>query len=205
MDCWTVSASAPTNIWATNGGYSWHGKDPSLQDEFVANLITPEFGKVTGWQIVQGRDFSRGMPTTNHPIVINEMAVKYMNLKNPIGEVLTRDHGNEQYTIIGVVKDMINESPFEPIRQMIFGVNYKFTNNISIRVEPHASMTRALDAIKTAFQKYDPNEVFEYQFADQEYAKKFGDEERVGRLAGVFTAMRTCPGGSLRRRPEGLS
>jgi len=129
------------------------------------------------------------MPTTNHPIIINEMAARYMNLKNPIGEVLTRDHGNEQYTIIGVVKDMINESPFEPIRQMIFGLNYKFTNNISIRVQPHASMTHALDAIKTAFQKYDPNEIFEYQFADQEYAKKFGDEERVGRLAGVFTAL----------------
>jgi ABC-type antimicrobial peptide transport system permease subunit len=184
------SASAPTNIWATNGGYSWHGKDPSFQDEFVANLVTPEFGKVTGWQIVQGRDFTRGMPTTNHPIIVNETAVRYMNLKNPIGEVLTRDHGNEQYTIIGVVKDMINESPFEPVRQMIFGINYQgYINNISIRVEPHASMARALDAIKAAFKKYDPSEIFEYQFADQEYAKKFGDEERVGRLAGVFTTL----------------
>ena len=184
------SASAPTNIWATNGGYSWHGKDPSFQDEFVANLVTPEFGKVTGWQIVQGRDFSRGMPTGNHPIIVNETAVRYMNLKNPIGEVLTRDHGNEQYTIVGVVKDMINESPFEPVRQMIFSINYQgFINNVSIRVEPHASMARALDAIKAAFKKYDPNEIFEYQFADQEYAKKFGDEELVGRLAGVFTAL----------------
>ena len=50
-------------------------------------------------------------------------------------------------------------------------------------------MTNALAAIKAAFTKYDPQDIFEYQFADQEYAKKFGDEERVGRLAGVFTTL----------------
>ena len=183
------SASAPTGIWATNGGYSWTGKDPSMQDEFVANLVTPEFGKVTGWQIVEGRDFARGMPTGNHPIIINQAAVRYMNLKHPIGEVLTRDGGNEHYTIVGVVKDMINESPFEPVRQMMFSLNDQYINTIDIRVQPNASMPRALAAIKAAFSKYDPGNVFEYQFADQEYAKKFGDEERVGRLAGVFTVL----------------
>jgi putative ABC transport system permease protein len=183
------SASGPTQIWATNGGYSWTGKDPSMQDEFVANLVTPEFGKVTGWQIVQGRDFVRGMPTGNHPIIINEAAVRYMNLKHPIGEVLTRDGGNEHYTVVGVVKDMINESPFEAVRQMMFSLNDQYINVVDIRVRPNASMPRALAAIKVAFSRFDPENVFDYQFADQEYAKKFGDEERVGRLAGVFTAL----------------
>ncbi len=50
-------------------------------------------------------------------------------------------------------------------------------------------MNQALTAIKATFNKYDPRDIFEYQFADQEYAKKFGDEERVGRLAGVFTTL----------------
>jgi putative ABC transport system permease protein len=183
------SASAPTNIFATNGGFTWTGKDPSLQDEFVSNFVTPEFGKVTGWQIIQGQDFSHDMLTVNHPIIINETAVRYMNLKNPIGEVLSRDHGNERYTIVGVAKDMISESPFEPVRQMIFFFTKGFINTFEIRVQPQASMPRALAAIRDAFNKYDPQDIFEYQFADQEYAKKFGDEERVGRLAGVFTTL----------------
>jgi ABC-type antimicrobial peptide transport system permease subunit len=160
-----------------------------MQDEFVSNFVTPEFGKVTGWKIIQGRDFSRDMPTDDHPIIINETAVRYLNLKNPVGEVLTRDHGNERYTIVGVVKDMINESPFEPVRQMIFFLNKHFFNTVNIRVGPQASMPRAIAAIRDAFTKYNPQEIFEYQFADQEYAKKFGDEERVGRLAGAFTAL----------------
>jgi ABC-type antimicrobial peptide transport system permease subunit len=183
------SASSLTNIYSTNGGFDWTGKDPSLQDEFVSNFVTPEFGKVAGWQIIQGSDFSREMPTNDHPIIINETAMRYLNLKNPVGEVLSRDHGNERYTIVGVVKDMISESPFEPVRQQIFFFTKHFINTVDIRVQPQASMTNALAAIKAAFNKYDPQDIFEYQFADQEYAKKFGDEERVGRLAGVFTTL----------------
>jgi len=183
------SAASVTNIYATNGGFAWTGKDPSFQSEFVSNFVTPEFGKVTGWQIVQGSDFSREMPTDNHPIIINEAAVRYLHLKNPVGEVLTRDHGNERYTIVGVVKDMISESPFEPVRQMIFFLNKHFINTVTIRVRPEAGMTRALAAIKASFSKYNPKDIFEYQFADQEYARKFGDEVRIGRLAGVFTTL----------------
>jgi ABC-type antimicrobial peptide transport system permease subunit len=183
------SQGSLTNIFATNGGFTWTGKNPSMQDEFVSNFVTPEFGKVTGWKIIQGRDFSRDMPADDHPIIINETAVRYLNLKNPVGEVLTRDHGNERYTIVGVVKDMINESPFEPVRQMIFFLTKHFFNTVNIRVGPQASMPRAIAAIRDAFTKYNPQEIFEYQFADQEYAKKFGDEERVGRLAGAFTAL----------------
>ena len=44
------SAASLTGIYATNGGFTWTGKDPSLQDEFVSNYVTPEFGKVTGWK-----------------------------------------------------------------------------------------------------------------------------------------------------------
>ena len=183
------SAASPTNIFSTNGGFSWTGKNPSLQDEFVSNFVTLEFGKVTGWKIIQGSNFSREMSIDNHPIIINETAVRYLNLKTPVGEVLTRDHGNERYTIVGVVKDMISESPSEPVRQMIFFLTQHFFNTVNVRVQPQASMTQALAAIKATFNKYDPKDIFEYQFADQEYAKKFGDEERVGRLAGVFTTL----------------
>ena len=183
------SASAPTGIYATNGGFSWTGKDPSFQDEFVSNFVTPEFGKVTGWQIVQGKDFSQDMRVASHPIIINETAVRYMKMKNPIGEVLTRDHGNERYTIVGVAKDMISESPFEPVRQQIFFFTKGFINTFEIRVQPQAGMARALNAMRAVFNQYDPQGTFEYQFADQEYAKKFGDEERTGQLAGVFATL----------------
>ncbi|HSC38485.1 MAG TPA: FtsX-like permease family protein, partial [Chitinophagaceae bacterium] len=60
---------------------------------------------------------------------------------------------------------------------------------INIRVNARAGMPQALAAIETVLKKYAPEDPFEYSFADQDYAKKFGDEERIGRLAGFFTAL----------------
>ncbi|HTQ29068.1 MAG TPA: FtsX-like permease family protein, partial [Puia sp.] len=37
--------------------------------------------------------------------------------------------------------------------------------------------------------KYAPNSPFEYSFVDSEFESKFGDEERVSKLAGVFAGL----------------
>jgi ABC-type antimicrobial peptide transport system permease subunit len=39
------------------------------------------------------------------------------------------------------------------------------------------------------FKKYNPAQPFDYQFADTEYAKKFGNEERIGKLASAFAGL----------------
>jgi hypothetical protein len=41
------------------------------------------------WQLTQGRDFSRDFATDSTAFIINEVAVKYMGLKNPVGETIT--------------------------------------------------------------------------------------------------------------------
>ena len=47
----------------------------------------------------------------------------------------------------------------------------------------------AIDKVAAVFKKYDPASPFNYVFADTEYAKKFADEERTGKLAGFFTIL----------------
>jgi ABC-type antimicrobial peptide transport system permease subunit len=37
--------------------------------------------------------------------------------------------------------------------------------------------------------KYDPEEPFQFDFSDSEYAAKFGEEERIGKLAGAFALL----------------
>jgi putative ABC transport system permease protein len=38
-------------------------------------------------------------------------------------------------------------------------------------------------------KKYNPNGAFDYQFVEEEYAKKFSDEERFGSLSLAFTVF----------------
>lgn len=50
-------------------------------------------------------------------------------------------------------------------------------------------MTNALNIIKTIFKKYNPQQPFEYKFVDEDYAKKFDTEVRVGKLATFFAIL----------------
>ncbi len=51
------------------------------------------------------------------------------------------------------------------------------------------SADEALTKIRAIFQKYSPSSLFDYKFADQEYAKKFSQEERIGKLASLFATL----------------
>jgi len=47
--------------------------------------VTHEFGKTVGWQFEGGRDFSKAFASDSMALIVNEAAVKFMNLKNPVG------------------------------------------------------------------------------------------------------------------------
>jgi ABC-type antimicrobial peptide transport system permease subunit len=111
-----------------------------------------------------------------------------MGLKNPVNEIIQWGE-NEKYKVIGVVKDMVTQSPYEAAKQTIFFINYKRINLVNIKIKPSASPVQALAGIESVFKKYDPENPFQYKFADQEYAKKFSDEERTGKLATFFAVL----------------
>jgi ABC-type antimicrobial peptide transport system permease subunit len=115
-----------------------------------------------------------------------------MGFRHPVGEVV-RWGKNGRYTIIGVVKDMVSQSPYDRIKPMLFYLSsymsWSSANIINIRLKPQASLARSLAAIQAVFKRYDAEDPFEYVLADQDYARKFGDEQRVSRLAAFFTVL----------------
>jgi putative ABC transport system permease protein len=169
-----------------SGGFGWQGKDPNMTDEFAAFAVTSGYGKTVDWQFKDGRDFSKASSTNSSGLILNEAAVKYMGLKNPVGQIISWD--DKKYTVIGVTKDMIVESPYEPIKPTVFYINTE-AGVINIRINPKISAANALSTIETIYKKYAPGQPFDSQFADDEYAKKFGNEERIGKLASSFAAL----------------
>jgi putative ABC transport system permease protein len=181
------SGSPTTDIWNTNGAFDWKGKDPGLAVDFPNNEVTYDYGKTVGWQIVAGRDFSKAFATDSATFVVNETMVKFLGFKNPVGEQIVWE--KKPYTIIGVVKDMIVQSPYEPIRASLFHLTKENTNLILLRLNPAQSARESLAKVETIFKKYVPEIPFGYSFVDEDYARKFGDEQRIGKLAGVFAVL----------------
>ena len=176
-------------LWSNNGGFKWKGKDPRAPDKLYFGTIgvSNEFGRTAGWQFMAGRDFSRAFAGDSSAFVINEAAVKYMSLKDPVGESI--QWGDKYFTIIGVIKDVLMESPYQPVTPTVFFLGAWNHGTVSIRLNPKISAGEALAKIEPVFKKYAPALPFDYKFADSEYAKKFAAENRVGKLARFFSAL----------------
>jgi putative ABC transport system permease protein len=185
------SSSPLTGVWSNNGGFSWEGKDPSLDADFGTIWITHEFGKTVGWQFKEGRDFSRDFGTDSLAVVINESAVKFMGVKNPVGMMIKwgDDAKAKSFKVIGVIKDMLMQSPYTAVKQTMFFLDAENANWIILKMNPNKSARESITKIEAAFKKYIPSAPFDYKFADTVFAEKFAAEERIGKLATFFAAL----------------
>ena len=183
-----ASNSPLTGIWNTNGGFDWEGKDPNLAVDFPNNVVSYEFGKTVQWKIKEGRDFSRDFATDSAAFVINESAAKFFGFKNPVGTVLK---WNERpFTIIGVVNDIMQESPFYPVRPTLYHTNtYDNMYNLILKLNPQQNPRQSLSKIEQVWKKHVASVPFDYKFVDEEFGNKFSDEERVGKLASYFAVL----------------
>jgi ABC-type antimicrobial peptide transport system permease subunit len=182
------SQTTVTNGGVTNSGLQWKGKNPAMQDEFITVSITHDFGKVVSWKLKQGRDFSKTFATDSLGFILNETAVKYMGLENPIGETVKAF--GKTFTVIGVVKDMVMQSLYEPVRPNIFYIDtFNRVRFINVKLHPQKSAAEALASIETIFKKYNRATPFEYKFADEEFAAKYRSEERIGTLSSIFAFL----------------
>jgi ABC-type antimicrobial peptide transport system permease subunit len=84
---------------------------------------------------------------------------------------------------------MITQNPYEPVKQSLFYLRKGYLGSVVIKVAPTASMPGALSTIKASCKKYNPMQPFEYRFVDDDYAKNFDTEVRVGKLAAFFAAL----------------
>jgi putative ABC transport system permease protein len=183
----TKSNAPATGINATNTGVSWKGKDPQLAVEFPNTSIGYDYGKTVGWQFIDGRDFSRDFLTDSAGFILNESAAKFMGFKNPVGETVIWDQ--HPFKVIGVIKDMVMESPYAPVRPSLYHFSSEPDNVIIAKINPKTSTSEALRQLETMYKKYNPDNPFNYQFADEEYDRKFGDEERIAKLSRFFAIL----------------
>jgi ABC-type antimicrobial peptide transport system permease subunit len=184
-----AAAQSPlTDVWNTNGGFDWEGKDPNLAIDFPNNSITVDYGKAIQWDIKEGRDFSREFASDSAAFVINETAARFIGMKDPVGKTL-RWNG-EAYTIIGIVKDILQESPFFPVRPSLYHIGkYDNMSNLILKLNPNQSTSNALGSIEKIWKKYTPTVPFEYRFVDEAFGNKFQAEERIGKLSTYFAVL----------------
>ena len=181
-----ASNMTPTGFENANELY-WRGKRPDQESLMFNDVnVTPDYGATVGWTVLQGRDFSRDFPTDSNAMILNEAASKTIGIKNPVGETMKAFGKN--YRVIGVVGNMLTNSPYDSIKPAVF-LGGLYTGVIILRIKPSLSAHTAITQMEPLFKRYNPSSPFIYRFVDDDYAAKFASEERIGNLATVFTAI----------------
>jgi ABC-type antimicrobial peptide transport system permease subunit len=88
-----------------------------------------------------------------------------------------------------VVEDMLIQSPYKPVRPSLFHLLRRKENVFVLKLNPAMSVSESLAKVEAVFRKNNPAIPFVANFVDEEFAKKFGNEKRIGQLAAFFTIL----------------
>jgi len=182
----TRTSSPITEVWWKTPGPEWPGKPVNANMIFSGMSAEVDFTKTMGIKLLAGKDFT-GMPSDSLVMLLNKAAVDAMGLKNPVG--MQMRYNEKVYTVSGITGNVVMESPYKPVDPMMI-INYPdYSNSIGIRLNNNVPPQKALGAIENIFKKYSPAFPFEYQFADQEFGKKFITEELINKLTNIFAGL----------------
>jgi ABC-type antimicrobial peptide transport system permease subunit len=184
-----TKAFAPlTDNWASILDLQYAGSDPSLKMQVNRYAEDGNLVRTAGMQLIAGRDIDpKNYPTDSTACLINESALAAMKFKDPIGQLITENQVT--FHVVGVVKNYIQESPYQSIKPMIIEGPRAYMGVMLIRLDGNHPLSQDLATTEKVFKKYDPLYPFEYSFVQEDYASKFQIEQFVGRLSALFAGL----------------
>jgi len=186
-----VSASA----WVpgdkiTNWGFGVEGVDKNFS--INANITDEAYVETMGMEMVKGRYFSKEFRADTGKIVLNEKAVKLMEIEDPIGKI-TYLYGdrNLTYEVIGVVKDYHWESKHMEVRPhalFLLAESLWTPYYLSVRIAG-SDYQKIIKTLQKDWEQYVPAIPFEYEILDKHYDGIYKNEKQTRSLLTIFSVI----------------
>jgi len=164
-------------------------QEGSDYDHICGTFYTDEtFAETLGIEIVEGRFFSKDFPSDSLAVVINESTVREFGFTNPLEERIITFNGDQPVSmqVIGVMKDFNFESIKMPIRPLILH-KADFRQTMYIRYTDNVE--NVIADVEEKWSGLALAEPLEYSFLDQDFDNLFREEQRLGSVFTIFTAI----------------
>ena len=153
-----------------------------------------DFFPTLGIEIINGRNFNRGLGTdTSRAIIVNEAMVKRMNWENPIGRKInieTESENGYRGEVVGVIKDFHQESLYTPITALAFTLS---TNNGATHIRFNAQkpddISEVLAYTEEQFQSIFPEGSFQYEFLNMTYGNLYQSDQKRAKIFSLFSVI----------------
>ena len=174
-----------SNIGNSTSDIKWPGNPANYSMNITQANIDKDFVPTMKMQFIEGGNFT-GVPADSTHYILNEKAVKLMDMKPPyVGKEIS--FHNNKGTIIGVLKDFNFKSLKEEITPLIF-YSYGTKNILYVRTTAKDAQ-QAIAATETQYKKYAGDIPFSYNFVDKQFDQLYQSDQRTGTLFNLFAGI----------------
>ncbi|MCR9250510.1 MAG: ABC transporter permease [bacterium] len=169
-------------------GVEWEGKNPEVETRFENVASYYDFIEAMGFEIVNGRSFSREFNNEGNSVLFNETAIAEMGFtnENAVGRTI-KVWGND-VTIIGVVKDFQMQSVHDKVSPVLFRFDPTFLPNMVVKMQ-EGQEKETLARLNKFYEDFNPGYAFQFEFMDVEYQSLYQAEEKVAYLSKYFAIL----------------
>lgn len=170
---------------ASGQGFRLVGESEKSTTSFSEYRVEPDYFKTMGITILEGREYDDSNPSDKLGILLNEKAVKSLNLKSPIGQQVW--FHNKKYHIQGIVKDFNFESLHKEITPLMFSRCFR-KSFILVRTSPQ-HFKEVISHINKTIQKFDHSYIPGFTIVEDQFLEKYRNEERAQKLTTYTSAL----------------
>jgi putative ABC transport system permease protein len=199
-----VSASSGKVTQAV-GSWRQYKTDPSKEDINCPSIaVSYDFFETLKAEMVDGRTFSKEFSTDLlQGYILNESAVKFLNLENPVGTQLTGSTftGSKWYsregTVIGVVKDFHFASLHTKVAPTIFYLASEQTEGVGWMEVRMGSddMQKTVASVEAVWKTIAGDRPFIFEFMDDAVERHYRAEDRFLKIFTTFSMLSIMLGG----------
>ncbi|MGZ3752763.1 MAG: ABC transporter permease [Mucilaginibacter sp.] len=164
------------------GDNDWDGKPANSNLLFHAMETDKDLISFFNLKMAQGNNFIGAVADSTH-FIINEAAVRAMDIKDPIGKNMRI--WKTKGTIIGVIKDFHFSSMRKKIEPTVFVYDPKNSYRIYIKTTGNDAQ-KAISAAQQVWQQYNHEVPFSYAFLDETFSQLYNTEQHTGSLFNLF-------------------
>ncbi|MGJ1264760.1 ABC transporter permease [Sphingobacterium spiritivorum] len=184
----TRTGSPMSRTWSSSTAISWPERPENDKTSIYRFGVDKDFTKTTGTTIIQGRDIDiNKYPADSTSAVLNESAVKTMNLKEPLGAVI--DDNFKKWTVVGVIKDFVINSPYQPVEPIVIFGPASYLGILTVRMNDNNSTDSNIKSIEKIFKTFSPEYPLQYELVSEQYDSKFRTEQNLSKILSFFTVL----------------
>ncbi len=155
------------------------------EQTMAAFFVDENFFELYDIKLKEGRFPNFNKKDTLVDVILNESAVRHLQLSDPIGQLV---RGQVQGKVVGVIEDFNHatlHSSIEPVIMYSYPQNFRF---VSIQLQQGYD-NKLLTALEKRWQEFYPEYPLEYFFLDEKIKELYGAESQLSKAYTSFSII----------------